>query len=217
MVKMLNRGDVFYDVFAGVGPFSIPAGKKKVKLCLANDLNPASHKWLAHNVKKNKVSDNVKTFMKDGRDFIKSDVKADLLERIKAANTEKPDYEIHIAMNLPAMAVEFLDAFVGLLKDNDSNISSLSNLPEPLVHVYCFVKGLNSDSKELAKQLAEEYLLGHKLNENLKEIFFVRNVAPNKDMMRISFYLTNDFLFDNLSKRSSDGLQEAGIAKKICN
>jgi tRNA (guanine37-N1)-methyltransferase len=110
MVKMVNRGDVFYDVFAGVGPFSIPAGKKKVKLCLANDLNPASHKWLAHNVKKNKVSDNVKTFMKDGRDFIKIDVKADLLERIKAANTEKPDYKIHIAMNLPAMAVEFLDA-----------------------------------------------------------------------------------------------------------
>ncbi len=75
------------------------------------------------------------------------------------------------------------------------------------------LNGLNSDSKELAKQLAEEYLLGHKLNENLKEIFFVRNVAPNKDMMRISFHLTNDILFDNLSKRSLDGLQEAGIAK----
>jgi tRNA G37 N-methylase Trm5 len=40
---------------AGVGPFSIPAVKKGA-LVYANDLNPASYKWLCENVKLNKVS-----------------------------------------------------------------------------------------------------------------------------------------------------------------
>lgn len=216
--KMLNKDDIFYDVFAGVGPFSLPAGKKKVRMCLANDLNPVSYKWLTHNVKKNKVADNVRTFMKDGRDFIKCDVRNDLLERIQEATAENNNYKIHIAMNLPAMAVEFLDSFVGLLKDNQSNITSLSSCPQPLVHVYCFIKGLNCDFKELAKQLVEENLLGHKLKDNLEGITFVRNVSPNKEMMRVSFYLNDEILFDNPSKRSLEGSgEEAGNPKKICN
>ena len=43
LVKLLNTNDVLYDVFAGVGPFSIPCGKKRVQV-LANDLNPHSFK-----------------------------------------------------------------------------------------------------------------------------------------------------------------------------
>ena len=69
LVKLLNPNDVFYDVFAGVGPFAVPAGKKRVQV-LANDLNPHSFKWLEHNVAKNKVANYVKTFNKDGREFI---------------------------------------------------------------------------------------------------------------------------------------------------
>ena len=38
---------------SGVGPFSIPAGRK----CrvFANDLNPESFKWLQQNAKRNKI------------------------------------------------------------------------------------------------------------------------------------------------------------------
>lgn len=132
LVKMLNPNDILYDVFAGVGPFSIPAGKKRVKV-LANDLNPHSHKWLEHNVQKNKVEKLVKTFNKDGRDFILEDIKNDLIERLNATDHEK--YSIHIAMNLPALAVTFLDAFVGLLKGHE-NLNVI-----PICHCYCFVKG----------------------------------------------------------------------------
>lgn len=218
LVKMLNRDDVLYDVFAGVGPFSIPAGRKKVNV-LANDLNPESHKWLAHNIKKNKVSEYVTSFMMDGREFIKSEIKKNLIERIlNSEATEGNSYRIHVAMNLPAMAVEFLDTFVGLLKDNDHNITSLKSLPDPLVHVYCFVKGLDCDNKELAKLLAEENLKGHKIDKCIKEIAFVRNVAPNKDMMRVSFYLTNRILFDDsVCKRSSDeSVLNSVPVKKLC-
>lgn len=46
--------DVVFDVFAGVGPFVVPAAKKHC-IVFANDLNPESYKWLQHNARLNKV------------------------------------------------------------------------------------------------------------------------------------------------------------------
>lgn len=203
IVKTLNSNDVFYDVFAGVGPFAVPAGKKRANV-LANDLNPHSFKWLEHNVKKNKVQHQVKTFNKDGRDFILQDVRNHLLERITQRDEDMKEYSIHIAMNLPALAVTFLNAFVGLLKGNEKGIVNSKSIPTPVCHCYCFVKGVD-DPKIMAKQLVEENL-GFKLkaNETLKEISFVRNVAPNKDMMRVDLFLTSDILFDTIIKQLPD-------------
>jgi hypothetical protein len=48
IIKKVKQGDILYDVFAGVGPFAIPAAKRKCTV-LANDLNPESYKWLKHN------------------------------------------------------------------------------------------------------------------------------------------------------------------------
>jgi len=42
-------------MFAGVGPFAIPAAKKGC-VVHGNDLNPASYKYMVENSKKNKVS-----------------------------------------------------------------------------------------------------------------------------------------------------------------
>lgn len=42
------------DVFAGVGPFAIPAAKNGVTV-YANDLNPESYQWLKANKTLNKV------------------------------------------------------------------------------------------------------------------------------------------------------------------
>lgn len=42
------------DVFAGVGPFALPAAKKGCAV-LANDLNPESYKYLKINIEKNNV------------------------------------------------------------------------------------------------------------------------------------------------------------------
>jgi tRNA (guanine37-N1)-methyltransferase len=42
------------DVFAGVGPFAVPTGRKRV-FVLANDLNPASYDSLVGNIHSNKV------------------------------------------------------------------------------------------------------------------------------------------------------------------
>ena len=54
LVGMFGAHEVVCDVFAGVGPFAVPAGKKRV-FVLANDLNPASYESLQANIQKNKV------------------------------------------------------------------------------------------------------------------------------------------------------------------
>lgn len=211
IVKLLCPGDILYDVFAGVGPFSVPAGKTKCTV-LANDLNPESFKWLKANILRNKVTHWVSAFNKDGRDFINNEIKNDLVSRWR--NNEPKNYKIHITMNLPAMAVEFLDSFCGLL----NNIEEVVPHPiYPIVHVYCFAKGVNTS--DIARKMVEDNL-GFPLSDNLDGIYFVRNVAPYKDMYRISFYLTSEILTANKSQKRSKSpspdVDEVGDRKKIC-
>lgn len=53
-VEMFQPGEAVCDVFAGVGPFALPAAKKRV-FVLANDLNPDSYTSMEENIKVNKV------------------------------------------------------------------------------------------------------------------------------------------------------------------
>lgn len=52
---MFQPGDVIVDVFAGVGPFAVPAAKKGCGV-YANDLNPQSVQSLEENTVLNDVS-----------------------------------------------------------------------------------------------------------------------------------------------------------------
>src|SRR5205085_4914121 len=80
IIALLNTYDVLFDVFCGIGPFSIPAAKKHCYV-FANDLNPESYKWLNHNVSLNKIKPEfIKTYNKDGGEFILTDVKENLLK-----------------------------------------------------------------------------------------------------------------------------------------
>ncbi|XP_059613317.1 tRNA (guanine(37)-N1)-methyltransferase [Phlebotomus argentipes] len=205
IVKSLPSGSHLCDVFAGVGPFSVPAGRKKCHV-LANDLNPDSVRWLQHNAKRNKVEKSLKITNKDGREFILSDLKDHLVKFWKLGDTKQ---SLTIVMNLPALAVEFLDAFSGLLADN----SELQNIERslPLLHVYTFVKG---GPPEDARTSAETHL-GHNISDFVSTTF-VRNVSPNKDMFRVTFHLTDDILFCQKSlKRALDAPQEQEPFPKI--
>lgn len=55
LIALFKPEDVVADVFAGVGPFAVPAAKKGCGI-LANDLNPMSYHYLQQNVENNKVS-----------------------------------------------------------------------------------------------------------------------------------------------------------------
>ncbi|CCF60581.1 hypothetical protein KAFR_0K02270 [Kazachstania africana CBS 2517] len=79
VTKYFKTGEVVCDVFAGVGPFAVPAGKKEV-IVLANDLNPESFKYLQENIDNNKVGELVKPFNLDGGQFIRKSV--DLLKEL---------------------------------------------------------------------------------------------------------------------------------------
>lgn len=54
LVEQFTPEDVVADVFAGIGPFALPAAKKGCAV-LANDLNPESYKYLQQNIVNNRV------------------------------------------------------------------------------------------------------------------------------------------------------------------
>jgi tRNA (guanine37-N1)-methyltransferase len=57
---MFQPDELVADVFAGVGPFALPAARKGCAV-LANDLNPESYKYLTVNIEDNKVCGSQKT------------------------------------------------------------------------------------------------------------------------------------------------------------
>lgn len=68
---------VVFDVFAGVGPFSIPLARIGNCQVFANDLNPDSFYFLQENVRRNSskkhplTAKEIKCFNLDGREFIR--------------------------------------------------------------------------------------------------------------------------------------------------
>ncbi|XP_065345375.1 tRNA (guanine(37)-N1)-methyltransferase [Cloeon dipterum] len=181
VVDMISKNDVVYDVFAGVGPFAIPAAIRGARV-LANDLNPESYKWLQVNVKENKVTKNngsVECFNMDGREFIQTVIKKDL-DELFAADID-PNTRLHIIMNLPLIATTFLNAFKGLL--DSSCIYTLHPVPITF-HVYCFANYF--EPEKLALELVEKGL-GFQLKEDLIETKLVRKVSPSKFMVRLTF------------------------------
>ena len=190
----MKAGDVLYDVFAGIGPFAVPAAKRKC-LVLANDLNPESYKWLQVNMTENKVKATPQLFNLDGRDFIRSVVKKDLVARMSDKEFCDSNKSIHVVMNLPALAVEFLDAFVGLLGEIDPG--QFTHIPLPKVHCYTF-----SNADDLVQDVKEraEKSLGCVLPTN-HTIRGVRNVAPNKEMLCAEFDIQKEVLFHRIAEQ----------------
>uniref|UniRef100_A0A8D0ML95 tRNA (guanine(37)-N1)-methyltransferase n=2 Tax=Sus scrofa TaxID=9823 RepID=A0A8D0ML95_PIG len=186
ITELLKPGDVLFDVFAGVGPFAIPAAKKNCTV-FANDLNPESHKWLLHNCKLNKVDQKVKVFNLDGKDFLQGPVREELMQQLGLLSKERK-HSVHIVMNLPAKAVEFLCAFKSLLDGQPCSSELL-----PIVHCYSFSKDANP-AKDVQQQAGT--VLGVSL-EACSSVHLVRNVAPNKEMLCITFQIPAAVLYKN--------------------
>ena len=179
LISGVEKPLIFYDVFAGVGPFAVPVGKLKngrVEAVHANDLNPDSFKWLEANVALNKVAKGrIRTYRMDGRDFIR--------EVVKRGVESDRGHSHHVAMNLPAMATEFLDAFKGLLNVDDDDVGKV--VPEVIVHVYAFGK----DGRDEIEERCAQSLNVERSDLKAIKVHFVRNVAPYKDMYRATFQL----------------------------
>ncbi|KAJ7193331.1 Met-10+ like-protein-domain-containing protein [Mycena pura] len=213
LVDMFSPEDVVADVFAGVGPFAVPAAKKGCAV-LANDLNPQSAKFLALNVKNNRVADVVRVSCEDGRAFIQHAVSSLLADPLpaysgpkKSKNQEaqerrkkrsQPESTLsprnmisHFVMNLPDSAIQFLDAFRGILSTSDADKIYTTM---PMVHCHCFTREIDPEKARVDIVKRAEEKIGHSLSEF--SLHLVRSVAPNKEMYCISFRLPPKVAFD---------------------
>ncbi|CAI4063678.1 tRNA (guanine) methyltransferase SKDI_08G1140 [Saccharomyces kudriavzevii IFO 1802] len=165
--QYFQPGQVVCDVFAGVGPFALPAGKKDV-IVLANDLNPESYKYLQDNIALNKVTKTVKSFNLDGAEFIRQSpqllqqwiqheeggkikIPLPVKKRHRSQQQQElqppqprfkevaiPSHISHYVMNLPDSAISFLGNFRGIFA-TPTNAAS-DSVEMPWVHVHCFEK-----------------------------------------------------------------------------
>ncbi|KAJ9079374.1 tRNA(m(1)G37)methyltransferase [Entomophthora muscae] len=189
IISLFNEGDVVCDVFAGVGPFALPAAKKGSQV-YANDLNPASHQFLVQNLALNKINPpsgtpKVNAYNLDGRDFLRKAFN-DLIDSQTKESTSNPIRLFdHVVMNLPATALEFLDGFRGIV----ANQVAQRIKKAPTVHVHCFSTCLEDPLLDVLQRASQA--LGREITVAGDEasLHFVRKVAPKKDMFCLSFKL----------------------------
>jgi tRNA (guanine37-N1)-methyltransferase len=87
----------FFDMFAGVGPFVIPAARRGAT-CVGADLNEAAIAYLEENARRNGVAERVTAIQGDVRDLAR----------------EYAGWADRLVMNLPHSADAFLDTAVAL-------------------------------------------------------------------------------------------------------
>lgn len=93
-------------------------------------------------------------------------------------------------MNLPVLAIDFLDVFAGLLLKGDKTIWNENNLP--IIHVYGFVRAkTENDCKELMIKRILKCL--PKFQENdIIHFEHTKNINANMRLYRISFRLSKE-------------------------
>jgi tRNA (guanine37-N1)-methyltransferase len=221
IVDLLAAGDVVCDMFCGIGPFVVPAASRGCAV-YANDLNPASVRWLRKNVAVNKVGQRVRLSNMCGREFLRRLVAsagsaaavppaattAAAGQLAMAPATGEPPIETpalvfgefqHVLMNLPASGIEFLDAFLGAFD------RQTWRGPLPRVHCYCFSKEADAQADVLRRA---EAALGCALPD--AEARIVRDVAPSKLMLCVSFVLPDAVAWRGCSEQAEAKRQRTG-------
>ncbi|QLL33383.1 hypothetical protein HG536_0E02940 [Torulaspora globosa] len=219
--QFFQPGQVLCDVFAGVGPFAIPAAKKDV-IVLANDLNPESFKYLRENIELNKVSPLVEALNLDGGEFISKSfellsqwrerTKGKISVPLKLSHHERkrqkkqpvqgipatreleiPLHINHFVMNLPDSSISFLDKFIGLY--HNLHVQTM-----PHIHLHCFEKyGIDEEPtmEELHDRVHSRILSSLRTSEKILpkdrlSFHLVRKVSPTKPMFCVSFQLPKE-------------------------
>ncbi|GAA6013619.1 hypothetical protein JCM11491_002728 [Sporobolomyces phaffii] len=105
----------------------------------------------------------------------------------------------HFVMNLPASAIEFLDAYRGLYRElyakhGDEAREAIKQVGLPLVHCYCFTKDIEGAEKDICERATRA--LGFEVHPKLQDyaLRFVRDVAPKKEMYCLEFRLTDEMV-----------------------
>ncbi|PKI83350.1 tRNA (guanine(37)-N(1))-methyltransferase [Malassezia vespertilionis] len=248
LIQQFHPFQVVADVMAGVGPFAVPAAKKGAWV-LANDLNPNCYESLLRNRERNHVDTHLQATCQDGRAMVCTSVLTAwnavypgvaLHDELKSARQRRKEKGApqktapkvqrrprrlvdHFVMNLPATALEFLDAYRGIytrLGDSVGHDALTAELharledvaqgdlvePLPMVHVHCFTKDVENAGQDICARASK--VLGLNGAECLTpplndkpgtpdlSLHLVRSVAPSKDMYCLSFRLPRSVLFE---------------------
>jgi len=173
LISLCKPGDIVCDVFAGVGPFSVPLARKGIQV-FANDLNAHCYDALVKNADNNltkRKRQNFNAYCMDGRDFMKFCVEEICIKKGKSIT--------HVFMNLPRTAYEFLDALIGVFPQNCQIL--------PTIHCYCFSSGENTKQEAITKI---ENILGHNISPDA--VYKVRVTAGDTVEYCVSFKLPSE-------------------------
>jgi tRNA (guanine37-N1)-methyltransferase len=114
VVKQVAADERVFDMFAGVGPFVIPAAKRGAT-CVGVDLNPHAVRYLRENARRNGVEDRVTAIEGDVRDVVSDSSGAGASD---GGREGYADWASRVVMNLPHSADAFLDTAVRLAGDD---------------------------------------------------------------------------------------------------
>ena len=174
-----------------------------------------------------KVSKFVKPFNEDGRTFIRTSATKLLNTKEQVDITPKqtrsrrpsdspkvvsrtvlvsPKTFDHYVLNLPASAITFLPAFIGLYAGHSGLFAPHTTNKLPIIHVYCFSTKSDDNKeeeikicKEISQQLGHEMKAGDLEKEGEVEIWDVRDVAPLKRMFCASLRLPAEVAFKDVT------------------
>ncbi|KAA8902483.1 guanine(37)-N1-methyltransferase [Sphaerosporella brunnea] len=229
MIAKFQPGEAVCDVMAGVGPFAVPAGKNgvfawandlnpesynalrgniernkvgafvrafntdgrafirsSIRQLYAEHLNPAT---------------NPATVPGQPLKYSRTRAQAGIPQPAKAPDRKipVPPTFAHFVMNLPASAVEFLDAFRGAYRGMEHVFADgEAKLRLPLIHVHTFHRELPGRGPEFAREdvlAAIKRHLGAEVRDRDLELEDVRRVAPRKVMYCASFRLPAEAAF----------------------
>jgi tRNA (guanine37-N1)-methyltransferase len=167
----------------------------------ANDINPESVKWMTINLKTNQTKKSPKeyhVFNLDGREFLRTIAlpRLETYQKEIVNDDEKrwcfSDNKIIILMNLPDIALTFLDVLSEWLsKDIEGKEQWI--LP---IHIYCYTFS-KADNRDEDIRMRLKTILPN-VNPEQISCRFVRQVAPNKDMMCVRIILFNKKIDDEI-------------------
>lgn len=182
-----------------------------------NDLNPESFKWMQMNLKNNqpkKSSNEYHVFNLDGREFLRTIVlpRIEIYEKEICENEEKrwclSENKIIILMNLPDIALNFLDVIAEwLAQDHPERHQWI--LP---IHIYCYTFSKAENREEDIRMRLKEIV--PMMNNEQITCRFVRQVAPNKDMMcvQLKFFDKN---YQSKDQITNDEDEDEKPAKRL--
>ena len=125
-------------------------------------------------------------------------------ERQPPTYLTQPKIFSHYVLNLPASAIMFLDAFIGLYCGHEELFAPNTTTELPLIHVYCFSTKSDDNVREkemICQEISER--IGHEVRPESEEvdIWDVRDVAPKKRMFCASFRLPREVAFRQLDDK----------------